>query len=165
MTFHGVLERLRRSVIKILILGLGNLLLGDEGAGVHAVRKLMEQGLPPGTEALEVGTAILDALPAIEKADHIIILDAMKADGLPGSVYRIPFDQCRITPSIPSLHGFDLHRVLALSGRTTPQEVMVIGLEPACLDWSMELSAHVAGALPVLLEEVYNQIEKISQLP
>ncbi len=58
--------------MKTLILGMGNLLLGDEGVGVHAVRALLKDGCPPGIEILEIGTAILDALPALETAGRVI---------------------------------------------------------------------------------------------
>lgn len=145
--------------VKTLVLGMGNLLLSDEGVGVHAARALLEHGeLPAGTEVLTVGTALLDALPAIEKADRIIVMDAMKADGLPGTVYRIPFDACRHPRTIASLHGFDLSRVFALAGREDSPEVLVFGVEPARMGWSMDLSEPVAAAVPALIAAVSKEV-------
>ena len=143
---------------KTLILGIGNLLLGDEGVGVHAARALQKEGCPGDVEILEIGTAILDALPALEKADRVIVLDAMKYDGNPGSVYRIPLGKCEKSQCIASMHGFDIFRVLALTGRDEPPEVMVFGVEPFNLGWSMELSPQVSGSLTFLLESVRQEI-------
>jgi hydrogenase maturation protease len=139
--------------MKTLVLGVGNLLLGDEGVGVHVVRAL-EQRLPPDVVALEVGTAFLDALPAIEKADRIIVVDAMQAGGAPGSVYRIPFEDCARPECIASLHGFDLSRTLYLAGRSIPPEVIVIGIEPSRIAWGLEVSPEVRDAIPAVISAI-----------
>lgn len=141
--------------MQTVILGIGNELLADEGVGVHAARRLGEETLPGQTKVIEVGTAILEALPELEQAERIIVLDAMK-DGRPaGTVYKIPLEQCSGTACIASMHGFDIFRVMALTGRTTPPPpVMVFGMEPAEVGWSMELSPAVAASLPYLLEAV-----------
>jgi hydrogenase maturation protease len=125
------------------------------GIGVHAVCALHKRGgFPAGTEVLEVGTAVLDALPYLETADRVIIMDAMIADGQPGTVYRISYDDCQRPQTISSLHGFDLSRVLALAGRCDRPEVIVFGVEPGRIEWSLELSEPVAAALPALLAAV-----------
>jgi hydrogenase maturation protease len=139
---------------KTLVLGIGNLLLGDEGVGVHAARALQSEEWSREVEILEVGTAILDALPALEKADRVMILDAMKNDGNPGTVYRIPLGRCQSSQCIASMHGFDIFRVLALTGREVPPDVLVFGVEPSYIGWSMELSPPVTNALAFLLESV-----------
>jgi hydrogenase maturation protease len=150
---------------KILVLGIGNLLLGDEGVGVHAARALLKEGCPDGTEVLEVGTAILDALSALEKAHRVIVLDAMKYEGNPGTVYRIPLGRCRSSQCIASIHGFDIFRVLALLGREYPPEVLVFGVEPRHLDWSTELSPEVSEAMPFLLKAVRRELEPTQKSP
>jgi hydrogenase maturation protease len=144
----------------MLIIGLGNLLLADEGVGVHAVRLLKERRYRQDVVILDIGTAVLDALPALETAQRVIIIDAMKADGLAGSVYRIPYDDCLRPSAIASLHGFDLSRVLARAGRTDCPEITVIGVEPARIDWSLELSPEVVASLPVVLEAVEEEIDR-----
>jgi hydrogenase maturation protease len=148
--------------MKTLVLGLGNLLLCDEGVGVHAARALLEEGCPDGTTILDVGTAILDALPSIEQADRIIVVDAVKADGAPGSIYRMPFSDFIRAPVIASMHGFDLSRVLALAGRVDPPEVVVIGVEPAVIDWSLDLSSQVAASFHLVLDAVREEIRASS---
>ena len=144
---------------KTLILGIGNLLLGDEGVGVHAVHALQKEAFSAEVEILEVGTAILDALPALERADRVIVLDAMKCDGNPGTIYRIPLGKCERPQSIASMHGFDIFRVLALTRRDLPPEVLVFGVEPFNIGWSMELSPQVTKAMAFLLESVQMEIK------
>jgi hydrogenase maturation protease len=142
-----------------LVLGIGNLLLGDEGVGIHAVRELERKAEHlKGVEILEVGTAILDALPALEKAERVILLDAMQAQGEPGSVYRVPLSRCSGSQQIASMHGFDIFRVLTLAERKEPPEVIVLGVEPAHMGWSMELSPPVTKGLQALLDAVFQEV-------
>jgi hydrogenase maturation protease len=142
---------------KTLVLGLGNLLLGDEGVGVHAAQALMEEHFED-VEIQDTGTSILDALPALERADRVIVMDAMKGHGDPGTIYRVPMDQCTGNTCIGSLHGFDLRSVLTLAGCKTPPEILVLGVEPAVIEWSMDLSPTVNNVLPVLLETVREEL-------
>jgi hydrogenase maturation protease len=144
--------------MKTVVLGIGNLLLCDEGVGVHVARALLGEELPVQTEVLEVGTAILDALPAIESAQRIIVVDAVKADGEPGTIYRMPFDAFAPSPVIASMHGFDLSRVLALAGRSDHPEITVIGVEPDVVDWSLDLSPAVEAVLPMAVQAVREEI-------
>lgn len=141
-----------------LILGLGNLLLSDEGVGVHAARALAERKLPPDVSVVEAGTAFLDVLPEIENADRILLIDAMEAGGAPGSIYRVPFDQCRHPEMLASLHGFDMSRVLFMAGNTRAPEVTVFGVEPAKIEWGTELSPAVQRMLPALETAIMNEL-------
>lgn len=149
--------------MKTLILGIGNLLWGDEGVGVHAVRELLEEELPEGTKVLEVGTSILDALGELENSERLIVLDAIKAEGIPGTVYRLHIDNCESPNDIASIHGFDVFALLALTGRNMPAEVIAFGIEPASFDWSTKLSPQVSKALPFLLDSVKREIS--GQIP
>ncbi len=144
--------------MRTLILGIGNLLLGDEGVGVHIARTLLGQQLPENIVVVEAGTAFLDALPEIEKADRIIIVDAMKAGEAPGTVYRVPFEECVIPESIASLHEFDMSRILYMVDRKTPPEVVVFGVEPETIDWGTELSPAVQGAVSAVLTAIWDEI-------
>jgi hydrogenase maturation protease len=146
--------------VKKLILGIGNLLLCDEGVGVHVARALLQRDLPEDVTVLEVGTAFLDAIPAIEKADRVIIVDAMQAEHAPGSVYRVPFDECVKPECIASLHGFDLSRSIYLAGRETAPEAVVIGVEPARIDWDTELSPKIREMMPAVIEAVMAEVTR-----
>jgi hydrogenase maturation protease len=147
-------------MMKVLVLGIGNLLLSDEGVGVHVARALMESDLPEEVLVLDIGTAILDALPAIEEADRIIVVDAVKGGSPPGSVYRMSHEEFIRPEVIASMHGFDLSRVLLLTNRKDIPEVIVIGVEPSRLDWSLELSPEVELIMPIILQAVREEIAR-----
>lgn len=144
--------------VNTLILGIGNLLFSDDGIGIHAANALNSMELPGDVEVLEVGSSFFDAINAIEKTDRIIILDAIKADGIPGSVYRIPMSEFSSSIFIDSMHCFDIINALEMSGNKNLEEVIVMGIEPAKIEWGLELSYEVAGSLPLLLEEVQKEI-------
>jgi hydrogenase maturation protease len=147
--------------MRTLVLGVGNLLLGDEGVGVHAAHALARRDdLGPDTHVVDAGTAFLDFLPEIEKAERILIVDAMEAGGTPGSVYRTPFDSCKHPQMLVSLHGFDLSRVLFMAGNHGNPSVTVFGVEPGEISWGMELSAAVAGTLPLLEQAIVDAISE-----
>jgi len=146
--------------VRTLILGIGNLLLCDEGVGVHVARALRLEELPENVVALDVGTAFLDALPEIELADRIIIVDAMQVGHAPGTIYRVPFDDCVKPTCIASLHGFDLSRTLFLAGRESAPEAVVIGVEPARIDWGTELSPEVEERVAAVIEAVKVEIAR-----
>jgi hydrogenase maturation protease len=141
-----------------LVLGLGNLLLADEGVGVHVAQRLLEEAPLENAVVLDVGTAVLDAMPALAAADRIIVIDAMMGGGAPGTIYRVPFEDCRRSGAIGSVHGLDLGAVLHLAGCDRPVSVIVIGVEPADIGWSMELSGPVAEALPEVIAAVHREL-------
>lgn len=141
-----------------VILGLGNALLADEGVGVHAVRLLQERTLPESVEVVEIGTAILDALPFLEKAERIIIIDAMKGGEPPGTVYKTDFSQCSGATTIGSMHGFDIFRTMALAGRSDQPPTTIFGVEPDEISWSLELTPSVTASIPPLLKAVEKEI-------
>jgi hydrogenase maturation protease len=145
--------------MQTLVLGLGNELLGDEGVGVHAARQLQERYLPEETKVLDVGTAILDALPDIENAGRVIVLDAMKDGRPPGTVYKTLLDDCSGSTCIASMHGFDIFRVMSLSDRSDRPPITVYGIEPELIEWSLTLSSPVAESLPYLIKAILEELE------
>ncbi len=139
-------------------MGIGNLLLSDDGVGVHAAQALARRKLSEQVEVLDVGTAFLDALPALTDAVRIIVIDAIKADGAPGSIYRLPLEKCSPRP-LDTLHNFDIFGMLALAENPNPVEVVILGVEPEKLDWGTQLSPAVARAMPDLIDHVYKELE------
>lgn len=146
----------------ILVLGLGNILLSDEGVGVRAVEALVEQGpLPRGVEVLDGGTSGMDLLDQIAGRAHLIVVDAVKTGRPPATVVRLAgkdvpaFFRARVSP-----HQMGLSDVLATLWLmdAAPAHVTVIGVEPVCLDLSLELSPPVAARLPQVLALVREEI-------
>jgi len=146
--------------MKTLILGMGNLLLCDEGVGVHVARALAQRELPSDVSVVEAGTAFLDVLPDIEKADRILLIDAMEGGGAPGSVYRVPFDQCQHPNMLASLHGLDISRVLYMAGNDREPVVTVFGIEPARIEWGTELSPAIERILPAVERAILHELSQ-----
>jgi len=134
-----------------LVLGMGSEFLGDDGLGVHALRGLSEETLPEGTELIEVANHLVDALVALQRADRIILLDVLRAQGTPGSVYRVSFQPVKISDGIPLSHNPDLFRALSLGRCFGFLDVIIIGMEPSVIDWSASLSEEVRKALPLMI--------------
>ena len=72
-----------------LVLGVGNLLMSDDGVGVHAVQRLEKRTLPPGVEVLDGGTCGLDLLQFFEGVERLIVLDAANLGREPGAIVRL----------------------------------------------------------------------------
>jgi hydrogenase maturation protease len=152
---------------KIIILGVGNLLLSDEGVGVHVANELMKMELPPEVSVVEGGTDGFRLLNVITEADRLIVIDAVKGGAEPGSIYRFDIDQVKNCPSgfKTSVHQIGILEVIDLSGLIgrTPRAT-VIGIEPKSLEMSMELSPDVKSKIPRIIELIFEEIKKYSKL-
>ncbi|MEJ5330282.1 MAG: hydrogenase maturation protease [Desulfobaccales bacterium] len=136
---------------RVLIAGLGNLLLRDDGVGVQAVR-LLQAKPPSGVLVAEVGTQVLGALHLLEWADRVLALDALMAGGPPGTIYACRESDVALEAVQASLHELGLRAALHFLPRERRPEVFILGLEPASLEPGLELSPPVQAALPRFLE-------------
>ena len=147
----------------IVVLGVGNILLSDEGVGVHVANKLMEINLPSGVEVVEGGTDGFGLINVVTGADRLIVVDAVKGGAPPGSIYR--FD-IKDAPSYPDAYKTSFHQVGILEvvhlselvGRTP--ETTIIGVEPKSVDTGMELSPEVHAKLPKIIELIFEEIKR-----
>ena len=152
MTFTTSMGPKRRQP-RILIAGLGNSLLQDDGVGVHAIRALQQTSLP-GVIVAEVGTAVLGALHLLEWAEKILAIDAMQAGGKPGTIYGFALNDVAGPGMQASLHELNLLAALRFLPRQAKPEILIVGVEPQTIDYGLDLSPAVAAALPELTREV-----------
>jgi len=139
--------------MSLVILGVGNVLMTDDGVGVHAARALAAD--PPARATVhEVGTAVFDALAIIEQAREVIAIDAVDAGEPPGSVISFDLDDREQVAAPVSLHAFDLPALVRLLPRAIRPRVVVIGIQPAVVEPGLDLSPAVSASLPALLAEV-----------
>ena len=133
---------------RLLIAGLGNELLSDDGVGVHALREL-EQRPMPGVTTADVGTAVLHGLHFLETADRVLVIDAAKGGQPPGTVYLFDAAENAEARAVASVHAMGLREAarLLMTDRPAPR-ITVIGVEPETLAYGMSLSAPVRAALP-----------------
>ncbi|MBN1254134.1 MAG: HyaD/HybD family hydrogenase maturation endopeptidase [Deltaproteobacteria bacterium] len=146
---------------KVVIIGIGNLILQDEGVGVHAVRALEGRELPPGVEVIDGGTYLMDLLSVIQEAERIIVIDALRGGEKPGTIYRLsPDDLMGETERPLSLHQVGLLEVLGMARQLggSPQAV-IIGVEPKEISWGMELTPEVQARLPRVIDAIFEELK------
>lgn len=145
---------------RIVVVGVGNLLMKDEGIGIHAIASLQEIELPPDVKLIDGGTSP-DLIAYTRAGDKMIIIDAAKAGGEPGAIYRFkPEDLAAEKGALASAHEMGVVENLALMEFTgnKPSEVVIIGIEPAEIDMGMELSPQLKERLPALIDVVLKEI-------
>ena len=143
----------------VLIVGLGNELLGDDGVGVHAVRKMLEDP-PEGVRVVEVGTKALHNQKLLEDADVVIAIDAVRAGGRPGSIYRFKAEEA-LAERCHSLHDMGISGVLRIMPGDRRPHVIILGVEPETIAYSMDLSLSVRSALSRLISAARRITEEI----
>lgn len=144
---------------RTVIVGVGNLLMKDEGVGIHAVRRLQELDLPDEVVIIDGGTSP-DLVAYTRNGDRLIIVDAARAGGEPGAVYRFrPEDLAHEAADLASAHQLGVVPNLKLMelGGTAPREVVIIGVEPAEIGPGLELTAALAARLEVIVAVVLRE--------
>ena len=147
----------------VVVLGLGNLLMQDEGVGVHFVKHLLAgYQFDPEIEVVDGGTSGLDLLPFFRPGAKMLMVDAMSFDQPPGSIGRVENDdilaRLNTKMSVHHLGLSDLLSVMKLVDRQ-PDEIVLLGVQPASLELEVELSATVAAAMPKVLDYAIEQLE------
>jgi hydrogenase maturation protease len=146
---------------RIVIVGVGNLLMKDEGVGIHVIQELEKTALPEDVKLIDGGTSP-DLIAYTRAGDKMIIIDAAKAGGEPGAVYRFkPEDLTSERPELASAHQMGVVENLALMSFTgnKPKDVVIIGIEPAEIEPGMELSAAIQQKMPKIIEVVIKEIK------
>lgn len=140
----------------VLIVGVGNLLMGDEGVGIHVVKSLAPEDLPAGVGVLDGGTGGIVLLEAIARAPIVIMVDATR-DGQPaGTITELSPERVADIPRGLSAHDFglrDLFAAAALLGQFPTIRLFTISVEEL-QPMSLELSPCVAAAVPVVAHAV-----------
>jgi len=148
---------------RILILGVGNLLLSDEGVGVHVAERMLQMGLPPVVRVVEGGTDGFGLINIILEADRMILIDAVRGGGAPGSVYRFDVEDCNPCPDLfrTSVHQISILEVINLSGFIgSAPKTTIIGVEPVSLEMGMSLSPEIEEKIPKVIQLILEEIKK-----
>lgn len=171
---------------RVLILGIGNILLKDEGFGVHVAHELQKHNLPGNVEVVDGGTAGLDILLSQEGLYKLVVIDAIRDGNEPGTIYKTRLNvwhpQVQLgdgSTAIAKTFGFDaatqdeqswisLHQlslidalVAAEKMNCLPEEIVVIGVEPAEISLGLELSEPVMQSIPKVIEQVLEEIQDV----
>jgi len=147
--------------VPLLVLGLGNVLCGDDGLGVVAVHLLQRRyQVPDGVLVLDGGTLGLSLLPRLEEAEQVILVDAIRTDAPAGSPVRLEGDE--VAPAMAarlSVHQVGVVDLLdgAHWRERYPSRLILHGLVPQTLDLGLARSAPVQAALPGLVDRVVEE--------
>ena len=148
----------------VSVLGLGNVLMGDDGLGPAAVRAFEAEYLvEPRIDIVDLGTPGLDLLPWLVDADRIVLVDTVKSDRPPGTV--IVYDRADIMRHAP-MQRFGPHDpgvkdalfALDFAGRA-PREVVLIGVVPQTTAMGLELSPAVQAAMPAVMDHLVRALQ------
>jgi len=155
--------------IDVLVLGLGNVLCGDDGAGVVAVHRLARAwATPAAVRVVDGGTLGLDLLALVAASDRVILVDAVRADGAPGTLVRLTGDA--VAPAVyerlsPHQIGVaDLLAGAALCDRY-PDEAVIVGIVPAMTDLQLGCTSAVEANLDALVDRVVAELRAMGVEP
>jgi hydrogenase maturation protease len=144
-----------------LVVGLGNVLRGDDGVGVRVAQALMKRALPEGVTVVDGGTSGLGIVHLMEERTRVILVDAADMGEEPGQFVRFGLDEVELLDGEEplSVHAAGLRDALLLAKAlgVLPDEVVVFGVQPATLEWRNGLSPEVEATLPSLIAAVFSE--------
>jgi len=146
-----------------VVLGLGSLIRSDDGVGVHAVQRLQADGrVPADVQLLDGGTLGLTLLNHVSGARRLLVIDAVDVGAPAGTLVRLEGEELRGMPGSGSVHQLGVADLLAALRITAqePDEVVVLGIQPASTDLGASLSPSVAAALDQIIEAAVAQLSK-----
>jgi hydrogenase maturation protease len=149
----------------LLVLGLGNVLLEDDGVGVLAAQRLIEEyEIPSDVRVLDGGTLGLALLPYVEDAERLILVDAVRADAPAGSLVRLDGED--VPPAVAtrlSPHQVGVSDLLdgARWLQRLPSELVLLGVVPQSIELNVGLSMPVESALGALIASVVAEAREL----
>lgn len=150
--------------MNIAVFGIGNILLSDDGAGVHAVHKLQsEYVFPESVEFIDGGTKGLDLLPLFENRDKVLIVDAANFKKEPGTIGTVEGDKIPSFLSTKlSVHQIGLPDMLfaARLMDIMPPEICLVGIQPLSMETTVEMSDIVKGKFDELIDRVLDKLKE-----
>ncbi|MRR51874.1 MAG: HyaD/HybD family hydrogenase maturation endopeptidase [Rhodocyclaceae bacterium] len=151
--------------MRTVILGVGNILLTDEGIGVRVIETLQQRyRFPPDVEVVDGGTAGMELLETLEHADNLIIVDAVRVGQPPGTVVRMAGDEVPVffrTKISPHQIGIsDLMAALYFRD-ASPKNMVVIGFQAVDLSDGMKLSPQAAAKVDYMATRVVGELANL----
>ncbi|MFJ9846415.1 hydrogenase maturation protease [Kitasatospora sp. NPDC101155] len=155
----------------VLVAGVGNIFLGDDGFGVETVRRLSTHPLPEGVEVVDVGVRGVDlAYRLLDGYRTAVLVDVTCRGGAPGTVHLIEAAAEPLEVPVLDGHRMGPDAVLALlaalaagTGGEPPGRVLVVGCEPASLEEGIGLSEPVAAAVEAAVQVVLRVVDEATQ--
>lgn len=156
-------QKLHTSHRNITIVGVGNRLLGDEGVGLHIIDNLFQIPMPSYVNIIDCGCDLLSLISYLNNPSKLVIIDAVRAGGKPGDIYKFDYRELPTTHAeMSSAHQVRTTDAIELLKQVYPAladaEIILIGIEPKAMELSTELSeevrASLADATALVLKEI-----------
>ncbi len=151
--------------LNVLVLGVGNMLLTDEGVGGRVAEEIIKQyRIPSGVEVVDGGTMGMDLLPYLDDRSHLLIVDAIKTEQKPGHAVRLPLDDPpAFFRTMISPHQLGLAEVLGITELTDsmPPNIVLFGIEPVSLETAIGLSSEVESNVPLLVNMIRDELASL----
>lgn len=150
----------KRWKYRVSIVGLGNFIMGDDGAGIHLIKELREERIVSDVNLIEAGAAPLNYLGRISQSKEIIALDAIKGGEKAGTIYRLDLNDLEKT-IVSDSHGCSLFDVIKMAQSMTgfPVKVYIYGIEPENINLQIDLSEPVKKAILKIKKMLINKLK------
>ncbi len=149
---------------KVIIIGIGNLLLMDEGIGIHVINELEKHKLPENVDICDGGTGGFKLIDLMHEAKRVIFIDAVETGKAPGTITTFKSEDVRsMYPKKKySLHDTDLLEVIKMVELLEhPPEIEIMGVQPKTINYGTTLSRELTDSIPDIINTIYNEIDNI----
>jgi len=144
-----------------VIIGIGNILLQDDGVGVHVIKQLEDEKLPSTIELVDGGTSTLDMLGFFLDFKKVIVVDCLRAGLKPGTIYKIkPEDIKNYKKENLSIHDVQILDVARMANMMNKYpEVVIFGIEPEKISLDLEMTEIMVSKIPEIIRNIKKELE------
>ena len=144
-----------------VIIGIGNILLQDDGVGVHVIKQLENEKLPSTIELVDGGTSTLDTLGFFLDYKKVIVVDCLRAGLKPGTIYKIkPEDIKNYQKENLSIHDVQILDVVQMANMMNKYpEVVIFGIEPEKISLDLEMTEIMVSKIPEIIRNIKKELE------
>jgi len=144
-----------------VIIGIGNILLQDDGVGVHVIKQLENENLPSTIELVDGGTSTLDTLGFFLDFKKVIVVDCLRAGLEPGTIYKIkPDDIKNYKKENLSIHDVQILDVVKMANMMNKYpDVVIFGIEPEKIAVGLEMTLIMVSKIPEIIGNIKKELE------
>lgn len=144
-----------------VIIGIGNILLKDDGVGVHVIKQLENENLPSTIELVDGGTSTLDTLGLFLDYKKVIVVDCLRAGLKPGTIYKIkPEDIKSYKKENLSIHDVQILDVVNMANMMNKYpEVIIFGIEPEKIALDLEMTETMISKIPEIIYHIKKELQ------
>ena len=153
---------------KVIIIGIGNLLLMDEGIGIHVINELEKHKLPENVDIYDGGTGGFKLIDLMHEAKRVIFIDAVETGKAPGTITTFTSKDVRsIYPKKKySLHDTNLLEVITMAELLeVPPQIEIVGIQPKTINYGLTPSKELTDSMPDIINTVLSRIEEVCSVP